>query len=60
MKDGLKINDDNEELEVKSQQIDTQAQDLTEQSRHESEVLVYRCLKTACHELCHVIGITHC
>ena len=22
--------------------------------------LIYRCLKTACHEICHVLGMTHC
>ena len=26
----------------------------------EEEVLIYRCLKTACHEICHVLGMTHC
>ena len=26
----------------------------------DEEVLIYRCLKTACHEICHVIGMTHC
>lgn len=25
-----------------------------------ANLMVYRCLKTACHELCHVFGITHC
>jgi len=24
------------------------------------EILLYRCLKTACHEICHVLGMTHC
>lgn len=23
-------------------------------------MIIYRCLKTACHELCHVFGLTHC
>ena len=26
----------------------------------EEEILIYRCLKTACHEICHVLGMTHC
>ena len=26
----------------------------------DEEVLIYRCLKTACHEICHVLGMTHC
>ena len=26
----------------------------------EANILLYRCLKTACHELCHVLGMTHC
>ena len=26
----------------------------------EEEILLYRCLKTACHEICHVLGMTHC
>ena len=25
-----------------------------------SAVLMYRCLKNACHELCHIYGLTHC
>ena len=23
-------------------------------------LLMYRCVKTACHEICHVLGMTHC
>ena len=26
----------------------------------DEEILLYRCLKTACHEICHVLGMTHC
>ena len=26
----------------------------------DEEVLLYRYLKTACHEICHVLGMTHC
>jgi archaemetzincin len=26
----------------------------------ETNLIIYRCLKTACHELCHVFGLTHC
>jgi archaemetzincin len=26
----------------------------------DTDVTTYRCLKTACHELCHVFGLTHC
>jgi len=26
----------------------------------ETNIITYRCLKTACHELCHVFGLTHC
>ena len=26
----------------------------------EEQKLIYRCLKTACHEICHVLGMTHC
>ena len=26
----------------------------------ETNITIYRCLKTACHELCHVFGLTHC
>ena len=26
----------------------------------EEQILTYRCLKTACHEICHVLGMTHC
>lgn len=26
----------------------------------DEEILIYRCLKTACHEICHVLGMTHC
>ena len=26
----------------------------------EAMLLMYRCVKTACHEICHVLGMTHC
>ena len=26
----------------------------------EANVLLYRCVKTAAHEICHVLGMTHC
>jgi len=26
----------------------------------EEQLLIYRCLKTACHEICHVLSMTHC
>ena len=26
----------------------------------EAMLLMYRCIKTACHEICHVLGMTHC
>ena len=26
----------------------------------EANILLYRYLKTACHEICHVLGMTHC
>ena len=26
----------------------------------DEEILLYRSLKTACHEICHVLGMTHC
>ena len=30
------------------------------QSQESENTLLYRCLKTACHEICHVLGMTHC
>lgn len=60
MKDGLEIQPSNDQHDAKSQQqVDNQSEHRKEQQA-ETDVLIYRCLKTACHELCHVIGITHC
>ena len=33
---------------------------LPDLERLEADILVYRCIKTACHELGHIFGLTHC
>ena len=47
-----------------SQQLElskeTQEHVLVKVQESDQDVITYRCLKTACHELCHVFGLTHC
>ena len=51
-----------EQVEViEGEEMDPDAVDILRNEYTKCEnIIIYRSLKTACHELCHVFGMTHC